>query len=52
MNEQNQEFDPRDRNRDGKVSVKERLQDAADTANEFAQEVKESAEKLFEKKKA
>ena len=34
MSEQNQEFDPRDLNKDGKISVKERLLDAASKANE------------------
>lgn len=34
MSEQNQEFDPRDTNKDGKVSVKEMLQDAAGKASE------------------
>ena len=33
MSEQNQEFDPRDTNKDGKVSAKERLLDAANKAN-------------------
>lgn len=34
MSEQNQNFDPKDLNQDGKVSVKERLLEAADKANE------------------
>lgn len=34
MSEQNNEFDPKDTNKDGKVSVKKRLLDAADKANE------------------
>ena len=37
MSEQNTEFDPMDRNQDGKVSVKERLQEAADKAIEAAE---------------
>lgn len=36
MNDHNPEFAPRDRDQDGKVSVKERLQDAADKAIEAA----------------
>ena len=39
MNEEPREFDPRDRNKDGKVSVGERLMDAAGKAGEAILEV-------------
>lgn len=39
MNEENQEFDQRDLNKDGKVSVKEMLQDAADAVKEGVDKV-------------
>lgn len=48
MNEQNQEFDPRDLNKDGKVSVQEMIRGAAEKAEEAfgkaAGAVKESVE--------
>ncbi|MBO4475967.1 MAG: hypothetical protein J5737_04545 [Bacteroidales bacterium] len=34
MNEQNQEFDPRDVNQDGNVSIEEKIRAAADMAEE------------------
>lgn len=39
MNEQNQEFNPRDLNKDGKVSIGEVLKSAAETILEDAEEV-------------
>lgn len=55
MNEQNQEFDPRDINKDGKVSAKEKLMDAAEKANEALYEVadviKDEAVELYGKVK-
>ena len=55
MNEQNQEFDPRDLNKDGKVSVKEKLQVAADKAIEAADAaadaIREEAQELYGKVK-
>ena len=55
MNEQNQEFDPRDTNKDGKVSAKEKLLDAAEKANEALYEVadviKDEAVELYGKVK-
>ena len=55
MNEQNQEFDPRDLNKDGKVSVKEKLQFAADKAIEAADSaadaIREGAQELYGKVK-
>ena len=39
MDEQNQEFDPRDVNQDGKVSVKEMLQGAADAVKDGVDKV-------------
>ena len=53
--EQNPEFDPRDLNKDGKVSVKERLLDAADKANEAlgiaAEAIKDEAREVAGKVK-
>ena len=55
MSEQNTEFDPMDRNQDGKVSVKERLQEAADKAIEAAEiaagVIKDEAMELYGKVK-
>ena len=55
MSEQNQEFDPRDTNKDGKVSTKEKLLDAAEKANEALYEVadviKDEAVELYGKVK-
>lgn len=55
MCEQNPEFDPRDTNQDGKVSVKERLLDAADKANEAigiaADAIKDGAKQVIDKVK-
>ena len=55
MSEQNQEFDPRDLNKDGKVSVKERLMEAADKASEAlglaADAIKDEAKELYGKVK-
>ena len=54
INEQNQDFDPREYNKDGGVSFDEKIRAAAgkasDKAKELAEEVKEGAEKLFGKK--
>jgi len=53
MNEQ--EFDPRDLNKDGKVSITEQLLGAADKANEAIDQavdaLKEGARKVFSKVK-
>ena len=53
MNEQ--EFDPRDTNKDGKVSAKERLLDAANKANEAiditAGVIRDEAKELYGKVK-
>ena len=55
MEENKQEFDPRDTNRDGKVSVKEKILHAADKINEAmygaADAVKEGAGKVAGKVK-
>jgi hypothetical protein len=55
MSEQNTEFDPMDRNQDGKVSVMERLQEAADKAIEAAEiaagVIKDEAMELYGKVK-
>ena len=46
---ENQEFDPRDLNKDGKVTFEERVKYAA---KEVLGEMKENADKLFKKKAA
>ena len=55
MSTENQEFDPRDTNKDGKVSFKEQLLDAADKGNEMlykaADAVKDEAKKIAAKVK-
>lgn len=55
MNENNTEFDPRDLDHDGKVSMKEKLLDAADKANEAiygaADAIKDGARKVIGKVK-
>lgn len=55
MEENKQEFDPRDTNKDGKVSVKEKILHAADKINEAmygaADAVKEGAGKVVGKVK-
>ena len=55
MNNQNQGFDPQDLNKDGKVSVKERLQVAAEKAIEAADiaadAIKDGAKELYGKVK-
>ena len=55
MNEQNQEFDPRDYNKDGKVSIEEKIRAAAEKAEEaFGKAtgaVKDSVEQVIGKVK-
>ena len=51
MSEQNQEFDPRDYNKDGEVSLEEKIRVAAEKTEEAfgkaADAVKSGAEKFF-----